>query len=203
MPYKLSPDGLSVINADTGQVEKKHPTKAKAKAHLLALRMNVKEAGRDDAKKTGAGKPKPKAGGGKYPAPPRKKMEALRRYLEAGARHSGKDTAMLQTIHDHAVELGAACSSKTAEATSYDVIRDKIRSKLDDTTPPGQMYGPWIAELFDEYVIAELDNQEYWQIPYTTMGDEIELSSRDKWLKVERQQTWVKASEVLKNAQRA
>lgn len=34
--------------------------------------------------------------------------------FKAGARHSRRDTAMLQTMHDHAVALGASCGSKAA-----------------------------------------------------------------------------------------
>lgn len=34
---------------------------------------------------------------------------------EAGARHSKGDMKMLQTVHDHAVSLGAACSTKEAK----------------------------------------------------------------------------------------
>jgi len=33
---------------------------------------------------------------------------------EAGARHNREDNAMVQTIHDHAVSLGAACPMASA-----------------------------------------------------------------------------------------
>lgn len=38
--------------------------------------------------------------------------ENLRRKLEAGARHSKSDQEMLQTMHDHAVSLGAKCGEQ-------------------------------------------------------------------------------------------
>jgi hypothetical protein len=108
MPYKLSPDGLSVIQSDTGKVVKKHPNKAKAKAHLLALRMNVKEAKPDqDSKKKKSGSPK-------YPMSKRKKLEALQRFVEAGARHSKTDSGYIQEAHDACVKAGAMCGGSDA-----------------------------------------------------------------------------------------
>ena len=41
--------------------------------------------------------------------------------LEAGARHSKSDTALLQTIHDHAISLGAACDDNEAMEAAKDV----------------------------------------------------------------------------------
>ncbi len=35
--------------------------------------------------------------------------KAIEDFLKAGARHSRKDSGMVQTIHDHAVSLGASC----------------------------------------------------------------------------------------------
>jgi len=35
--------------------------------------------------------------------------KAVEDFLKAGARHSKKDSSMVQTIHDHAVSLGAMC----------------------------------------------------------------------------------------------
>ena len=96
MPYKLSPDKLTVLDED-GEVVKKHPTPQKAKAHLIALNLNVKDS---------PNKPKQAKGG--------KVKEALGRYLEAGARHSKSDSTMVQTIHDHSVELGPMCGGDNA-----------------------------------------------------------------------------------------
>ena len=91
MPYKLSPDKLTVLDED-GKPVKKHDTPQKARAHLIQLNLNVKDS---------PNKPKQATGG--------KVKEALKRYLEAGARHSKSDSTMVQTIHDHSVELGAMC----------------------------------------------------------------------------------------------
>lgn len=44
MPYKLSDNGLCVMNAATGETVKCHPNHADATAHLKALMMNVPEA---------------------------------------------------------------------------------------------------------------------------------------------------------------
>lgn len=53
MPYKL--DGLCVVKADTGEIVKCHPTKAKAMAHLHALQTNVSDAGSGSSKSKSSG----------------------------------------------------------------------------------------------------------------------------------------------------
>ncbi len=46
-----------------------------------------------------------------------KHLAALRLNVkEAGARHSGNDSKMLQEIHDHAVNLGATCNQSESVA---------------------------------------------------------------------------------------
>lgn len=44
MPYRLSDDKLTVLNAETGEVVKKHKTREEALAHLKALETNVPDA---------------------------------------------------------------------------------------------------------------------------------------------------------------
>lgn len=113
MPYHLSKDKLSVLD-DAGKVVKKHASKAKAKAHLIALNINVSKS--ELAKKI-----------------PKKKAESI------------------------------------------------------------------LAELFDEYAMAEIDSDDgydYWQIPYTLSGEDVTISDRIDWTQVEPKQTWVEASEA-------
>jgi hypothetical protein len=117
VPYKLSPNKECVINSDTGKEVKCYPgNPTKARAHLAALRLNVPDAGGGSSKSKPA-QSKATPGKTKPPTPysKKKKMEALRRYLEAGARHSGRDMTMVQTIHDHAVDLGATCEAVEAK----------------------------------------------------------------------------------------
>jgi hypothetical protein len=75
MPYHIAErdDEYCVINETDNSIEKCHPTKAAAQAHLAALYANVPDA------------------------------------TKAGARHSRQDQTMIQTMHDHAVSLGAQC----------------------------------------------------------------------------------------------
>lgn len=51
--------------------------------------------------------------------------------FKAGARHSRRDAAMLQTMHDHAVSLGASCGGK-ATPQGYGGNALKAVSKTDD-----------------------------------------------------------------------
>jgi hypothetical protein len=43
VPYTLK--GNCVVRADTGETVKCHPTREKAKRHLIALKMNVEHSG--------------------------------------------------------------------------------------------------------------------------------------------------------------
>lgn len=52
--------------------------------------------------------------------------------FKAGARHSRRDTAMLQTMHDHAVALGASCGGKAVKATGGEGNALKAVGKTDD-----------------------------------------------------------------------
>lgn len=42
---------------------------------------------------------------------------------KAGARHSAKDTSMIQEMHDHACSLGAKCH---CEGTSHPMLKAKV-----------------------------------------------------------------------------
>lgn len=52
--------------------------------------------------------------------------------FKAGARHSRRDTAMLQTMHDHAVALGASCGGKAVKAAYTEGNALKAVGKTDD-----------------------------------------------------------------------
>jgi len=78
VPYHLSKDKLSVLD-DTGKVVKKHSTKAKAKAHLIALNINVSKP---ELKKT----------------IPKKKAESILRYLEAVSYDALRDKIRQELI---------------------------------------------------------------------------------------------------------
>ena len=52
--------------------------------------------------------------------------------IKAGARHSRRDTVMLQTMHDHAVALGASCGGKAVKATGGEGNALKAVGKTDD-----------------------------------------------------------------------
>jgi hypothetical protein len=88
---------------------------------------------------------------------------------------------------------------RVTEAISQDKLqnrlRDKLRSQYGGPVPSNAVDLPdfWIAEFFDEYLIAEIGN-EFWQIPYTATGDGLgqqEISPRDQWTMVEKDEKWV------------
>lgn len=142
---------------------------------------------------------------------------------EAGARNSKTDQQRINEAHDTLVSLGANCPGvkeatrptrlqklavhfkRQAEAVSYDAARDKLRDKLRELYPEGpNTYGPYIVEMFDEYVIIELGPPcEYWQAGYTLSGENVELSPKVEWTKVERQQSWVAATEARRRKREA
>jgi hypothetical protein len=62
---------------------------------------------------------------------------------EAGARNSKKDAALLQTIHDHTVALGAGCATK--EAVAVDIVGDIIPLKEGAVGQDGTAYLKLIA----------------------------------------------------------
>ncbi len=66
--------------------------------------------------------------------------------LEAGARHSKSDTALLQTIHDHALSLGASCGDDEAtEAVDLQIVGDCIPLKEGAVGQDGSAYLKLIA----------------------------------------------------------
>lgn len=77
------------------------------------------------------------------------------------------------------------------KAISYDDIKDEIRWAIQEVYPTE--YGPYIAELFDEYAIVDMDDMDYWQVPYAMDGDAVTLSDKTQWSKVKPKRTWIEA----------
>ena len=162
MPYHLSTDGLSVLD-DQNKVVKKHPSKAKAKAHLMALNMNVKEARMFEV-------------GARNSAPDMKRIQEIHDaacQLGAECQAAGRGPMM-------------------QEAVSYSFIREQVEDAVrKQITAPldGWLY---IEELFDEYAIIEMGPPEvYWKIPYTLSGEIVTLSPRTEWQQVVEQTNWI------------
>lgn len=85
------------------------------------------------------------------------------------------------------------------KAISYDKLRRRVDKALLEkfghtVVDEGYTYqsGAFLAELFDEYVIADIDDV-YYQIPYTDSDDGVEFAGREDWVKVEPQRVWIEA----------
>lgn len=104
---------------------------------------------------------------------------------KAGARHSKRDTAMLQTMHDHAVALGASCGGK---ATPVPAVKSapvqgnalKALSKTDNELRVGNYMvlfnGRDLEGHFTDHINADGSRGEYFtkstqfESPYTDLG---------------------------------
>lgn len=82
-------------------------------------------------------------------------------YQKAGARHSRGDAKMLQTMHDHAVALGASCPGKAMQPQGYGgrsvdlvVLDDPFDANLD--TPEAQKRANDWYQSKAEYCYASL-----------------------------------------------
>lgn len=84
------------------------------------------------------------------------------------------------------------------KAISLDQLQPRVREVVEAQLGPinENTLVPWIAEIFDEYVIVELSQAEYWRIPYTFDEESVELSDRTEWAKVERKTEWVEAKAI-------
>lgn len=86
------------------------------------------------------------------------------------------------------------------KAISYDKLRRQVDKALIDKFGHhtmtedgyGYMTGCYLAELFDDYVIAEIDDV-YYQIPYAAGEDGVEFAGREEWVKVQPERVWVEA----------
>lgn len=80
------------------------------------------------------------------------------------------------------------------KARSLDKLKSDVRTALQKQFGYDEMnLVPWIAELFYEYVIAEMNENEYFQIPYTATESEVTFVGREDWIKVQSQRIWVEA----------
>ena len=90
------------------------------------------------------------------------------------------------------------------KAVSFSALEQKFRQAIKETLPNTEDdWLPWVAELYDEFGIVEVNNREFFRVPYTFTGDEEELtitvSGREEWQKVERQQIWVDTKAMQMN----
>lgn len=97
----------------------------------------------------------------------------LSKLLEAGRRNSSSDLKLLQTMHDHAVSLGASCgASESARVDDPDIhISDAFREALDlsysdissllrtelKVSYPGDRVWVWIRDVYDDRVVYSVE----------------------------------------------
>lgn len=88
---------------------------------------------------------------------------------------------------------------------SYDEQREKIKNALREQAYFDDDFMPWIAEHFDDHVIAEMEFDKYWSIPYTVNGEEIEIANKTEWAEVEKKEIWEekRAQEARLNPRKA
>lgn len=98
-------------------------------------------------------------------------MRGLAKLIEAGKRHSAGDQQMVQTVHDHAVSLGASCGTQEADLPtivhpgidtkvaesdlSYGDVSNLIRMALKAEYPGDNVY-VWVKDVYDSTVVYEV-----------------------------------------------
>ncbi len=92
--------------------------------------------------------------------------------------------------------IQSAEANETAKAQSLDQMRRDVITAFDAE----QSYDMWIAEIWDEYVIAR-DNKAktHWKITYTRDGSDITFAPKNQWQEVKLNQEWVQKAWSIKN----
>jgi len=81
---------------------------------------------------------------------------------------------------------------------NLDELRRKVERALRDKFGfDDEHMIPWLADFWDEYIVAEMEEGAYWQIPYSVTDEGVEFADRTEWVKVESQRIWVEAKAKL------
>lgn len=84
----------------------------------------------------------------------------------------------------------------TLKAQSLDQMRRDVITAFDSE----QSYDMWIAEIWDEYVIArDSKAKTHWKITYTRDGSDITFAAKNQWQEVKLQQDWVQKAWSIKD----
>lgn len=124
---------------------------------------------------------------------------------KAGKRHSTKDQAAIQLVHDKAIELGADCGAMAGEqeaeakVLSLDLRVEAVRSALWHCwcamapyySREDMIYTP--LNIYDDHAIVRLGNVFY-RVNYQLTDGEVIVTPRDQWIRVE--QDWTPSAEV-------
>ena len=107
---------------------------------------------------------------------------------------------VLVTVAAHTRRAPGAVAASPGKSFSLDEWRNKVRSAWDALNSgwpydsPSNSYA-WVDEVFDDQIIVSRQD-EYWQIPYTLVNDEVIFAPIDQWTEVVRLQQWQPKGEV-------
>lgn len=117
--------------------------------------------------------------------------------IKAGRRNSSSDAAMLQSVHDMSVKLGADCVTPAKPTLkslpagmSYDQAREAVRDAIKDQFAPepdtviassGELiavdrdYYCWVVELYEDTAIYSDKGDDLYRVSYAFTGEGILL----------------------------
>lgn len=81
-----------------------------------------------------------------------KPLEKLKALIEKGARNSANDAKMIQTMHDHSVDLGASCSVSEAASFSNSDALTLLNAAVRKQFKDNHAYA-WISDVYDDYLV--------------------------------------------------
>lgn len=136
--------------------------------------------------------------------------EALVLSSKSGARNNKNDAAMIQTVHDHAIALGASCANPSDDDTgkafiehvrrrrekalagSLEAVQERIRAAVGAANPDSWA---WIRGTVPDgdgggYIVFELEDMESmtsqtYRQAYTDDGDTVTLQGEAERVKLE------------------
>jgi len=91
---------------------------------------------------------------------------------KAGARNSKADTAMIQTIHDHACKLGAGCGDEVSKdaVSALTLDRDRLAKAVESATPQIEELTQAVADGQGELAKAQARIAELEALPEPAKG---------------------------------
>lgn len=85
-----------------------------------------------------------------------KPLEKLKALIEKGARNSANDMKMIQTIHDHASNMGAECKMSEAADFSNNDVMTLLNTAAKKQFKAEYSY-PYIQDVYDDYLVFSSD----------------------------------------------